>query len=457
MTPRLLPLAGPLYAELLLGMLVALVCTALAARGGEASGAAFALASQLAAMLFILFRIVGAGLSVVVAQALGSGQTALAARTARAALGAASWIGGGCGLLAIAFAEPLLRLMQAPPDVLPLALPLLQWLGAAVLLDAWNTSLAGVLRAHLQARATMGVVLLMQASHLALAWPLMAWPWAGGAAWALQAYAVALLASRLLGAGLLLRLWQQTLGLAVAPAHFGRIDRAALGPVLRLGLPGAAENIAWRLAYMVSLAVVGGLGTAALATHAYTMQVQHVLLLSALAMGLSVEILAGRLVGAGQLGAANALVRQAMARSLALSGLLSLGAALAGPWLIGLFSQDPQVLRDGSRLLWLAVLVETGRSFNLVMVNALRATGDARYPVAAGAASFALVMAGGSWWLGAHLGWGLAGIWLAYAADEWLRGLLMWRRWVRLRWLPHARQTRRAQRRAAQDTAVSGP
>ena len=30
--PRLLPLAGPLYAELLLGVLVGLVCTVLAAR-----------------------------------------------------------------------------------------------------------------------------------------------------------------------------------------------------------------------------------------------------------------------------------------------------------------------------------------------------------------------------------------------------------------------------------------
>ena len=58
-------------------------------------------------------------------------------------------------------------------------------------------------------------------------------------------------------------------------------------------------------------------------------------------------------------------------------------------------------------------------------------------------------MAGGSWWLGAYLGWGLAGVWLAYAADEWLRGLLMWRRWLRLRWLPFARQTHRAQRRDA--------
>ena len=49
-----------------------------------------------------------------------------------------------------------------------------------------------------------------------------------------------------------------------------------------------------------------------------------------------------------------------------------------------------------------------------------------------------VVMAGGSWFLGLHLGWGLTGVWIAYAADEWLRGLVMWHRWLSLGWLRKA-------------------
>jgi pullulanase len=64
----------------------------------------------------------------------------------------------------------------------------------------------------------------------------------------------------------------------------------------------------------------------------------------------------------------------------------------------------------------------------------MRASGAGRR-----ALSMAVVLAGGSWWLGVHLGWGLAGVWIAYAADEWLRGLLMWRRWRSLAWVPQAR------------------
>ena len=88
------------------------------------------------------------------------------------------------------------------------------------------------------------------------------------------------------------------------------------------------------------------------------------------------------------------------------------------------------------------MLIEPGRTFNLVLVNALRAAGDARYPVVAGAASFAVVLAGGSWLLGHVLGLGLVGVWLANAADEWMRGLLMRRRWHSLGWLPHGRAAR---------------
>jgi Na+-driven multidrug efflux pump len=89
------------------------------------------------------------------------------------------------------------------------------------------------------------------------------------------------------------------------------------------------------------------------------------------------------------------------------------------------------------------VLLEPGRTFNLVVINALRAAGDARYPVMVGTGSMVVVMALGSWLLGVKLGLGLVGVWIAYAADEWLRGLLMWRRWATLAWVPHARAARR--------------
>jgi Na+-driven multidrug efflux pump len=66
------------------------------------------------------------------------------------------------------------------------------------------------------------------------------------------------------------------------------------------------------------------------------------------------------------------------------------------------------------------------------------------FPVLASAASLLLILGVGSYWMGRQ--WGLVGIWLAYVADECLRGGLMWWRWHRRGWLVHARQTLRLMR-----------
>jgi putative MATE family efflux protein len=447
--PRLFTLAWPLFLELLLGIAVGVAGTLLAARVSDTAGAAFALGNHVMATLFILFRIVGAGVGVVITQNLGGGRREAADAVARAVLAASTWIGAFTALLALAGTAPLLHLMNAPAEVLPLAAPLLQALAPALLLDAWNASMAAVMRAHLHARDTLVVMVLMHTVHLALAVPLMGgafgWPGLG-----LPGFAVALLVARGVALALHLSLWRRRLALVPRRADWWRLRRTELAAVAHIGLPGAAENIAYRLGFMVSVAVAGSLGAAALATHAYAMQVIHLVLLFGLATGLSAEIVVGHLIGAGQLHEAHRLVRRALARGLAVSVAVATLAALSGPWTLRLFTHDAAIVQAATVLLWWTVLLEPGRTFNLVVINALRAAGDARYPVVAGAASMLVVLAGGSWLLGseAGLGLGLPGVWIAYAADEWLRGLLMWRRWATLAWVPHARASRRRLARA---------
>jgi putative MATE family efflux protein len=436
MKPRLAPVAVPLFLEMGLGMAVGLAGTALAARQADSAAAAFALAHQVAATLFILLRIVGAGVSVVVSQALGGGRRDEADAVARAVLGASSAVGLFCATLAVVGAAPLMRLLNAPAEVLPLAAPFLQFMAPALLMDCWNAAMASVMRAHLRTREVLVVVVTMHAVHLVLALWWMP-------IWGLTGFAAALAASRALGLVMHLLLWRHRLQLHPRWSDFWRLPRAELKAVLRIGAPGAAENIAWRLAYMVSVAVTGTLGAQALATHAYVMQFTHFTLLGGLAIGLACEIVVGHHIGAGELHRASRLVRSAMGLGLMISLGLSLAAALAGPWLLGFFTRDAEILRQGALLLWCCILLETGRTFNLIVINALRAAGDARYPVAVGSVSMLLVLAGGSWLFGQVLGLGLIGVWIAYISDEWLRGLLMWRRWARLDWLPMARASRR--------------
>jgi len=444
--PHIFTLAWPLLVELVLAVAIGVVGTSLAAHISDIAGAAFAIANQISVTLFLLFRIVGSGVGVVITQSLGGGQRERANRVALASVGASTWIGAVTALVALGGAHGLLALLQTPADVLPLAAPFLMALAPALLFDAWNASMAAVMRAHLRTRDTLLVLVAMHVSHLVLALPLMH-GWGPLPEMGLPGFALALALSRALGLALHLMLWRRHLGIAPVRRDWWALPRAELAEVLHIGVPAAAENIAWRLSFMAAMAAAGTLGAHALATHAYVQQIGSMIIVFSLATAFAVEIMVGHMVGAGELGAAHRLVRTSLYRGLVISGVVSGGVALAGPWLLGLFTRDASILAEGALLLWLGVLVELGRTFNLVVINALRATGDVRFPVLAGAASMVLVLAGGSWILAIHFGLGLKGLYIAFAADEWIRGLIMWRRWSVHAWVPHARAARRKLRR----------
>ena len=120
---------------------------------------------------------------------------------------------------------------------------------------------------------------------------------------------------------------------------------------------------------------------------------------------------------------------------------MALAAALASPWLMHIFTKDPEIVHAAQILLWIAVVLEAGRVFNLVVQSSLRATGDVIYPVVAGIGSHILVLGLGSYLMGRWLG--LPGIFIVYAVDEWVRGSLMLLRWRWRGWLRHARAAQR--------------
>lgn len=436
------PIAGPMFAELTIGIGAGLVGTWLASRISDPAAAAFALGNHVAAMLFILFRIIGAGAGVVIAQAAGGGRNTEANRVIRAILGASTWVGVVTALGAALGAGTLMRWMNAPADIAPMAAFFLVALAPSFFVDAWAAMLSNALRARLVNRAVLMVTVVSAVLQLALAAPLMLGIGVFSG-WGLAGFAVAQFAGRAVAIVALLYVARQMIGLRVGWTDWVRIRPSALKPVLRIGIPGAAENIGYRLAFMVSLAAAGTLGAQALAAQAYALQISYVALMFGLSIGLSMEIAIGHLAGAGKLRDADALLRGGLRLALGLAVMATALSALAAPWTLRWFSADAAIVREAIVLLWLTVLLEPGRTFNLVVINALRACGDARYPVMAGIASMVVILAGGSWLFAVVFGWGLMGIWVAYIADEWCRGILMWVRWRSRKWAVYVRQTRR--------------
>jgi len=440
--PRLNAIAGPILGEFLLTYTVAILGLWLASQTSDGAAGSLGLANQILETLYVLFRVLAIGMGVVITQLLGGQQTEGARKTALSGLGACSWAGLSVATFLLLANDLTLDVLNAPEEILPLVSPYLQLLAPAAVLDAYNLTMASILRAHLHVRDSLRVMIAIHCTHLALAIPLMlgVGDWDG---MGLYGFAVAMVISRALGLCLHLILWRRRLALVPTWRDWWVFQPRVLAPVLRIGIPGATGELGYRAAFMVSLAATARLGVVALATHSYVLQLLRYVLLISLSIGWACEIMVGRLIGAGHFRQAQDLILKGLRSGILASGSVAVVAALAAPWLMRIFTRDPQVIHAAQTLLWIAVALETGRVFNLILPGALRATGDAIYPVTASIGSYFIVLGIGSYFLGRAFG--LPGIFIVYAADEWCRGLLMMARWHWHGWLPHARS---AQRRA---------
>ncbi|MEY8878030.1 MAG: MATE family efflux transporter [Leptothrix sp. (in: b-proteobacteria)] len=434
--PHITPIAGPILGEFLIGISVAMAGLWMASEISDAAAGAFGMSQQVLESLFVLFRVLAIGVGVTITQALGGHQRDAARRTALVGLGACTWAGSVAALWLLLGSGLTLQVLNAPDAVEALALTYMPLLALAALLEAYNLVMASILRAHLHARDTLYVMLAMHGTHLVLAFPLML----GIGGWGglgLPGYALALTISRATGLGLHLYLWRVRMNLAPHRRDWWVCPARSLMPVLRIGVPGASLELGYRIAFMMSLSAAAKLGVAALATQAYTLQTLRYVLLISLAIGWACEIMVGHLIGAGEFRQAHQLVRKGLRNGLIASGSLALVAAACAPWIMRIFTRDPAVIHAAQTLLWISFALETGRVANLVVLGALRSTGDVIYPVSASLASFVLVLGVGSVLLSHHHG--LVGIWIAYAADEWIRGALMFWRWEAHGWVGHAR------------------
>ncbi|MDC8786465.1 MATE family efflux transporter [Roseateles koreensis] len=439
--PGLLALAWPIFAEQLLHLSTGVADTLMVSRLSDQAVAGLGSAWQIVFMLMMAFNVLAIGASIVITHHLGLGDAEGARRLARAAVSTNLCIGMAFSLLLIPVAPTLLRWVQLSPEQTRYALPFLQWMGGTLFLEAMNYALSASLRAHGHTRAVMWVMLgqnlLNVGGNAVLIFGLFGLPALG-----VTGVALSTAFSRLMACGALWWLSRSLYGLRWRHTDLLRVPLPDLRRLLHYGVPAVLENVSWFGAFMLITALSARMGESQLATQTYVMQLANVVMLGGVAMGLANEILVGRLVGAGRLEQAYAVCLRHMRTGLVWTMVIAALAALLGPRLLALLTADAEIQRVGATLVMLGLLLEPGRSFNLIMINALRACGDARYPAGVGMLSQWGVMAFGAWLLGTHFGLGLVGVWCAFIVDEWLRGLLMLQRWRSRRWMSLAHRAR---------------
>ena len=204
--------------------------------------------------------------------------------------------------------------------------------------------------------------------------------------------------------------------------------------ILSIGLPTAGENLAWNVGQLMIVAMVNTMGTTIIASRTYLMLISSFTMTLSIALGQGTAIQVGHLVGAGEIKEVYHKCLKSLKIALTFAFVTTSLVFLFRKPIMSIFTTNPDILKASLKIFPLMILLEMGRVFNIVIINSLHAAGDIKFPMFMGITCVFTVAVLFSYLFGISLGWGLAGIWLANAMDEWIRGLAMYFRWKSKKW-----------------------
>jgi putative MATE family efflux protein len=429
----LFQITWPLFIDLALHFLTAALNTFMISHVSYQAVAALSVGNQIFDVSITLFNFVGIGSSVVITQYLGAGQRDVARKVVQQAVGFNALIGLAVALGVLFGSTYILQLMNMPDHLQAMGLTYLQIIALCLLPEAISLCLAASLRAYGYTREAMYVTVIVNLVTL-LGNALLLYGWFGLPQMSVAGVAFSTVVGRLVGVVLLLWLIRQRLGLRLHWMDCCRFSSDIIRKIMKIGLPAAGENLSWMLQMMVITSFVALLGDKMLATQSYFFQISLFVMLFGIAIGLGTEIMIGHLVGAGELDQAYHRLLRSLKIGLIVTVLSVFVVVLSGPHLMGLFTSDAIILATAGHLFMLSLILEPGRTFNIIVISSLRATGDARFPFRMALLSMWGIAIPVAYLCGIHWGWGLVGVWCGFVVDEWVRGLTMFWRWRSRRW-----------------------
>lgn len=433
LTRQLVQLAGPIFIETFLVMMLGAVDTFMLSRYSDASVAAVGLVNQLFNLILLVFEVISLGTSILCSQYIGAGLRNKVIQTVGVSLSVNIVSGLAISALLYSFAGPLLELMGARADIMGEALVYLKTIGAFAFFQAVSLAVSASLRSADKAKYPMYVTVVVNILNI-LGNYILIFGKFGFPALGVQGAAISTAFSRGVSMVLLLILLHRKHIASFPRKLFSPFPWGELRKLLKIGIPSAGEQISYSLSQVVITFFINMISTQALATRTYCVNIVMFTYIFSLAMAQGGAICIGHLVGMGKARAAYVLGRRVMKLSIVMSVSLSFITACLGLPILRMLTDDPWIIATGAAVLWVDVILEHGRAVNMFAVNALRTAGDIYFPVAVGIVVQWLVAVGGSYLAGIAFGLGLVAMWVAFLLDENIRAVIFIKRWNSMKW-----------------------
>ena len=426
-------LAVPIFIETLLIMMLGAVDTVMLSQYSDNSVAAVGVVNQLVMFAFLIFEVINIGTSVLCSQYLGAKMR----KNMVQVVGVSLLLNLVFGLLVSAVrhygAAFLLTMMGLRPELMEYGVSYMEIVGAFAFFQAISLTISASLRSANKAVYPMMVTVVVNILNIIGNYSLIFGKF-GMPALGVEGAAISTAFARGISMVILFVILFRKHIPKFPLSYFRPFPFAELKKLLKIGIPSAGENMSYSFSQVILTYFINMLGNEALTTRTYVVNIVMFVYLFAIAMAQGGAICIGHLVGEKKIRAAYLLGKYVMRISVLVSLVLSCIWALMGNSLLGWLTDNPEIIRMGTIVLFIDVVLEVGRAINIYATNALRATGDVNYPFYVGLVVQWSVAVGCGYLFGIHWGWGLAGMWCAFVLDENLRGIIFVRRWNSLKW-----------------------
>ena len=431
---QLTALAGPIFIETLLVMMLGAVDTFMLSRYSDNSVAAVGVVNQLMNLVFLLFEVISLGTSILCSQYIGAGQRDKVIQVVGTSLLFNFFFGILVSIAFLFLAEDLLMLMGLRPDLMADGLPYMQIVGGFAFLQALSLSLSASLRSADKAKYPMYVAMVVNILNFIGNYALIFGKF-GMPALGVEGAAISTSFCRFVSVIILFVILFKKHIPSFPKELFTPFPWVELKNLLKIGIPSAGEHMSYSLSQIVITYFINIISNQALATRSYVTNIVMFTFIFALSIAQGGAILIGHLVGMQKIQAAYTIGKRIMRMGAAMSVSLALLTALFGKQILSLLTSDPWIIATGASILWIEVFLEHGRALNFFGVNALRSAGDIYFPVNVGIIVMWTVQVIGSYVLGISMGWGLVAMWAVFALDENIRGLIFVHRWNSFKWV----------------------
>jgi len=196
--------------------------------------------------------------------------------------------------------------------------------------------------------------------------------------------------------------------------------------ILRIGIPAALQGLTRSGGNIVVLGMIArtAAGNDAVSGYSVGLMVFAFALFPAQAVGKSAATIIGMNLGANQKSRAEDSGWKCAYMGMAVIALFSLITFTFAPQLVGLFVDEPEVVRIGANFVRILAVVEPIHAMGLILANALQGAGETLSPFYISVIAWVILRVPFAYYFAFILGYESTGIWIGMALTQLIQGIL---------------------------------